>query len=157
MSDCKSAPTPFHSGVKLTIECTTPLVDATLYCQLVSSLIYLTHNRPYLSFAVSLVSRFMQQPHESHWQAAKRILRYLQGTLHYGVFYLSITTVSLSGYIDSDWEGDSSNQWSTASYVFQLDSGPISWLSKKVKTLSLPSCEAEYRVAKEAPKEAIWL
>ena len=66
MSDCKYDPTPFQSGVKLTVECTTPLVNATLYHQLVGSLIYLTHSRPDLSFFVSLVSRFMQQPHESH-------------------------------------------------------------------------------------------
>ena len=67
MSDCKSTPIPFQSGVKLNVECTTPLVDATLYHQLVGSLIYLTHSQPGLSFSVSLVSRFMQQPHESHW------------------------------------------------------------------------------------------
>ena len=59
MSDCKSAPTPFQSGVKLTVECTTPLVDATLYRQLVGSLIYLTHSQPDLSFSISLVSRFI--------------------------------------------------------------------------------------------------
>ena len=59
MSDCKSSPTPFQSGVKLTVECTTPLVDANIYRQLVGSLIYLTHNRPDLSFVISLVSRFM--------------------------------------------------------------------------------------------------
>ena len=153
MSDCKSAPTPFQSGVKLVVECTTSLVDATLYHQLVGSLIYLTHSRPYLSFVVNLVSRFVQQPHEIHWQEAKRILRYLQGTLHYGVFYSSSTTVSLSGYTNSNWEGDSFDRQSTAGYVFQLGSGPISWSSKRGKTLSLSSCEAEYR----AVKEAVWL
>ena len=62
----------------------------------------------------------MQQPHESHWQEAKRILRYLQGTLHYGVFYSRSTTISVFGYTDFDWEGDSSNQLSTVGYVFQL-------------------------------------
>ena len=61
MSDCKSAPTPFQSGVKLIVECTTPLVDATLYRQLVGSLIYLTHSQPDLSFSISLVSRFMHK------------------------------------------------------------------------------------------------
>ena len=71
MSDCKSTPTPFQSSLKLTVECTTPLIDATLYRQLVGSLIYLTHSRPDLSFAISLVSRFMQKPHEIHWQEAK--------------------------------------------------------------------------------------
>ena len=124
---------------------------------LVGSLIYLTHSRPCLSFSISLVSRFMQKPHESHWKVAKRILIYLQGTLHYSVFYSSSTTVSLFGYTDSDWAGDSSDRRSTVGYVFQLGSGPISWSSKKVKTLYLSSCEAEYRVAKEAAKEEVWL
>ena len=67
MSNCKPAPTPFQSGVKLTIECTTPLVDATLYRKLIGSLIYLTHIRLDLVFPASMISRFMQQPRESHW------------------------------------------------------------------------------------------
>ena len=99
----------------------------------------------------------MQQPHEIHWQETKRILRYLQGKLHYGVFYSSSTTISLSPYTDSDLASDGSDRRSTAGYEFQLGSGPISWSSKKVKTLSLSSCEAEYRAAKEAAKEVIWL
>ena len=68
-------------------------------------------------------------------------------------FYSSSTIVSLSSYTDFDWAGDSSDRRSTACYVFQLGSGLISWSSKKVKTLSLSSCEAEYR----ATKEAFWL
>ena len=104
-----------------------------------------------------MVSRFMHQPHESHWQAAKRILRYLQGALYYGVFYSSSATTLLVGYKYSDWTGDSYDRRSIAGYIFQLGSGPISWSRKKVKTLSLLSCEAEYRATKEAAKEAVWL
>ena len=152
MSNCKPAPTPFQSDVKLTIECTTPLVDATLYHQLVGSLIYLTHSRLDLFFSISMISQFMQQPHEIHWQANKRILRDLQGTLHYGVFYSSNATILLSGYTDSDWEDDSYDRWSTVGYIFQLGLGLISWSNKKLKTLSLSPCEEEYRVAKEAAK-----
>jgi hypothetical protein len=66
MIDCKSTPTPFLSGVKLEDGRDTPLVDNTLYRQLVGSLLYLTHSRPYLSYAVDIVSRFMQEPHELH-------------------------------------------------------------------------------------------
>lgn len=74
MLDCKPAPTPFQSGVTLSTPCTSPLVDPTLYRQLVGSLLYLTHTRPDLSFAVGLVSRFSHELHESHWQATKHIL-----------------------------------------------------------------------------------
>jgi hypothetical protein len=74
MTDYKSAPNPFLSGVKLEDGGETPLVDTTLYRQIVGSLLYLTHSRPYLSYAVGAVSRFMQEPHELHWKVAKRIL-----------------------------------------------------------------------------------
>jgi len=109
MSDCKPTPSSFHPSVKLIVECTSPLVGATLYRQFIGSLIYLTHNIIDLSFVVSMISRLMQQPHESHSHEDKMILIYLQGALHYGVFYLSIVTVSLYGYTNSDWEGDSSD------------------------------------------------
>jgi hypothetical protein len=68
MKDYKSAPTPFLSGVKLEDGGETPLVDITLYIHLVGILLYLTHSRPDLSYAVDIVSRFMQEPHELHWK-----------------------------------------------------------------------------------------
>ena len=74
MEDCKPAPSPFQSGVKISATCTSPEVDATLYRQLASSLLYLTHSRPDLSFFVGCVACYMQTPHESQWKAAKRIL-----------------------------------------------------------------------------------
>ena len=66
MEDCKPAPSPFQSGVKLFATCTSPGVDSTLYRQLVGSVLYLTHSRPDLSFAIGCVARYMQTPHESH-------------------------------------------------------------------------------------------
>ena len=77
MEDCKPAPSPFQSGVKLSVNFTTPEVDATLYRQLIGKILYLTHTHPNLSFAVGLVARFMHQPHESHCKVAKIILRYI--------------------------------------------------------------------------------
>ena len=66
MEDCKIAPSPFQSSVKISVTCITPEVDATLYRQLIGKLLYLTHNCPDLSFVVGLVAQFMHQPHESH-------------------------------------------------------------------------------------------
>ena len=74
MEYCKPTPSPFQSGVKLFATCTSPEVDATLYRQIVGSLLYLTHSRPDLSFVVGRVAHYMQTPHESHWKAAKIIL-----------------------------------------------------------------------------------
>eukprot|EP00253_Pinus_taeda_P006920 PITA_06920 len=78
MEDCKPTPSPFQSGFKLSVTCTSPKADATFYCQLVGKLLYLTHTRHNLSFFVALIARFMKNPHESHWKAAKRILRYVR-------------------------------------------------------------------------------
>eukprot|EP00253_Pinus_taeda_P013989 PITA_13989 len=157
MEDCKPAPSPFQSGVKLSVSCTSPEVDATLYRQLVGTLLYLTHTRPDLSFAVGLVARFMQNPRESHWKAAKRILRYVRGTVQFVIHYSAKETPLLVGFTDSDWAGDPDDRKSTAGYVFTLGSGPITWACKKQAAISLSSAEAEYRGAVEASKEALWL
>jgi hypothetical protein len=77
MTDCKSTPTPFLLGVRIEDGEETPLVDITWYRQLVGILLYLTHSRLELSYAVGEISRFMQEPHELHWKAAKHILRYV--------------------------------------------------------------------------------
>ena len=157
MEDCKPTPSPFQSGVKLVTTCTTPKVDSTLYRQLVGSLLYLTHTRPDISFVVGLVARYMQTPHESHWKAAKRILRYIRGTIQFGIQYSSRGTPLLVGFSDSDWAGDPDDRKSTAGYVFSLGSGPITWASKKQTSLALSSAEAEYRAVVNASKEAMWL
>ena len=68
MEDCKPAPSPFQYGVKLSLTCTSPEIDSTLYRQLIGSLLYLTHSCLDISFVVGLVSWYMQHPHESHWK-----------------------------------------------------------------------------------------
>jgi hypothetical protein len=77
MADCKPCATPFQSGVKLTKTCQTPTVDAAIHQELVDSLIYLTHSQLDISFAVRMVSQFMEDPRESHWKAVKRFVHYL--------------------------------------------------------------------------------
>ena len=77
MSDCKVVSTPFLSSVKLEAKCSTPVVDATLYRQLVRSLVYLTHACPDISFVVGMVSLFMQELHELQWKVSKCILHYI--------------------------------------------------------------------------------
>eukprot|EP00253_Pinus_taeda_P022965 PITA_22965 len=157
MEDCKPAPSPFQSGVKLSVTCTSPKVDATLYRQLVGKLLYLTHTHPDLSFVVGLVVRFMQTPRERHWKAAKIILRYVRGTVQFGIHYSAEASPLLVGFADSDWAGDPDDRKSTAGYVFTLGSGPITWACKKQGAIFLSSAEAEYRGVVETSKEALWL
>ena len=103
MMSCKLATTPLEFGLKLYGHDDSKSVGATLYRQLVGSLIYLTTTRPDISFAVSMVSRFMSNPKEIHWKATKRILRYPLGTIGYGLIYRSIEYFRLIGYTYSDW------------------------------------------------------
>ena len=120
------------------------------------SLLYLTHTRPDISFTVGLVSRFSHDPHESHWQASKRILRYIRGTTCYGIHY-TLGDPHIVGYTDSDWAGDVDDRKSTSGFVFCLGSGPITWSCKKQHAHALSSTEAEYRAAVLASQEVLWL
>eukprot|EP00253_Pinus_taeda_P025536 PITA_25536 len=131
MTDYKPAPTPFLSGVLLEDGGDTPLADSTLYRQLVGSLLYLTHSRPELSYAIGVVSKYMQELHFLHWNASKRILRYVQGTITFRIHYTAGTVLNLLGFTDSDCAGDNIDRKSTSGYSLSLGSGPICWSSKK--------------------------
>jgi hypothetical protein len=132
MVDCKPCATPFQSGVKLTKTYQTPVVDATLYRQLVNNIIYLTHSRPDISFVVSVVSRFMQDPKESHWKEVKQIVHYLKGTTHFGIKYCQ-SSDSLVGFTDFDWASDNDDQKSTSGYVFFYSTRPFGVVMQETK------------------------
>eukprot|EP00253_Pinus_taeda_P008424 PITA_08424 len=154
---CKPTPSPFQFGAKLSLTCTSPEVDATLYSQLVEKLLYLTHTRPDLSFIVGLVAWFMKNPHESHWKTTKRILHYVRDTIQYGIHYSAEASPLLVGFTDSNWASDPDDRNSIVGYVFTLVSRPITWACKKQSVISLSSTEPEYRGIVEASKEAMWL
>ena len=106
MKYCKTSKTPFLSRVKLEEAGSSPMVNNTLYRQLIGCLLYLKHNQTGLSYAVSVASRYMDQPHEIHWRAAKRILNFVQGTRNHGIFYKEKSGLELIGFTDSDWASE---------------------------------------------------
>ena len=79
--------------------------DPTLYRQLIGSLMYLVNTRLDTSFAVNSLIQFMVDPRRVHWTTVKHILRYIRGTLEYGVVYERLESVQLAGFTDADWEG----------------------------------------------------
>lgn len=87
MLDCKSTPTPLLEGFVTQSKKITPGVDQTNYCQALGKLLYLTNTRPDLSHSVGLVTRFMFVPQQQHMEVVHHILRYIKGTLNYGIFY----------------------------------------------------------------------
>ncbi|GMI82979.1 cysteine-rich RLK (RECEPTOR-like protein kinase) 8 [Hibiscus trionum] len=149
--------TPMETNVKLKKDGGKILQDARKFQQLVGSLIYLTITRPEISYSVSVISQFMQNPKSHHLDAAKRILRYIKGSLEYGLMYKKNDSFLLSGYIDADWAGDATDRRSTSGYCFDFGSAVVSWCSKKQPTVALSSTEAEYIAATMAAQECIWM
>ena len=97
------------------------------------------------------------EPRYEHWTTAKHVLRYIRGTINYGLRYTASSDIQLHGFIDLDWAGSAEDRKITSGMCFSLGSAMISWGSRKQKSVALSTAEAEYMVAREACKEAIWL
>lgn len=143
------------------------------YRECVGRLIYLTRTtRPDIAFAVSVVCRYMQNPGRRHWNAVKRILRYLKKTVEFelrlspddGSTRMSACDRSspingparLSGNVDADWGGDVDTCKSTSGYGFFIGSALISWSAKAQPQTATSSTHAEYIAAYNAATECIW-
>ncbi|CAL8169320.1 unnamed protein product [Prunus armeniaca] len=157
MLNCKPMDTPMEINLKLSSNDGAPRADASMYRSIVGSLIYLSNTRPDIVHAVSVVSRFMNDPSNHHFAAVKRILRYVQGTKGYGLKYTQEKESILVGFTDSDWAGAIDDRRSTSGHVFFLGKKVISWSSKKQSTVALSTAEAEYISATSAACEAVWI
>ena len=125
MKDYNPVSTPTKFGLKLNKDHEGKKVDSTLYKQIVGSLMYLTVTRPDIMYSMSLISRYMENPTEIHLLVAKRILRYLQETRDFGLFYKKGEKLELFGFTNNDYVEDQDDKNSTSSYVFMLGTGVI--------------------------------
>jgi len=128
MQDAKTVSTPIDISQKLTkVVDGEALFDQSEYQSTVCCLLYLsTSTRPDISFAVSNVVKYSSEPTQRHWNAVKRILRYLKGTATHGLRYTAGSTEDLRGFSDSDWAGDLDDRKSTSGYLFLISGTPIS-------------------------------
>ena len=157
MSSCNAVNNPMVPGTKLSSQEKGEEIDSTEYKQLIGSLMYITTTRPDIMYAVSFLSRFMAAPKEGHLLAAKRILRYLRGTMKFGIFYKRSSDSTLKGYTDSDFAGDLDGGKSTSGYVFMIGDGAVAWSSKKQPIVTLSTTEAEYVAATTCACQSIWM
>jgi hypothetical protein len=119
MLEYKSMNTPMETKLKLLVDTSSELIDATLYKQIIGSLMYLTNTRPDICFAVNTLSQFLVEPRRVHLVVAKHVMRYLKGTLDCGLSYNGDHDFRLSGYTDSDWVGSVSDRKNTSGLLFQ--------------------------------------
>lgn len=157
MSSCKPCTTPVDLSAKLSSTDGPLFSDPTLYRSLAGALQYLTFTRPDISYAVQQVCLFMHEPRDSHFAFMKRIIRYIQGTIDYGIRIIKSTSHCLVAYSDADWGGCPDSRRSTSGYCVFLGDNLISWSSKRQPTVSRSSAEAEYRGVANAVAEATWI
>ena len=146
MTDYKAMTTPMASNLKLLSNASSESDDATMYCQM----IYLTNTRPDICFTVNTLRH-------AHLMVENHAVRYVKGTVDYGIKYDANQKINLEGYIDLDWAGSAIDRKSTSWCFFSMGSGVISWFGKKQSCLALSTAEAEYFPACSTSCEAVWL
>ncbi|KAL3733972.1 hypothetical protein ACJRO7_023338 [Eucalyptus globulus] len=157
MGDAKEVATPLATGHSLSVHDKQSPTNATEFRSLIGALQYLNITRPDLGFAVNKLSQFMHKPTTTHWTAAKRLLRYLKGTLFHGLHLRCDTRPMLHAYTDADWAGNIDDRTSTSGFVIYIGANPISWSSRKQQSVAWSSTEAEYRAIAMASAELIWV
>ena len=144
MENYKPTKTPYCPSTRLLPHDGVALFEPTENRSMVGALQYLTFTRPVLDFSVHQLCQFMSNPTTLHLEAAKRVLRYLRGTLYHGISFSS-SPLTLTAFSDADWAEDLFDRRSTAGLLVFLGPSPISWSSKKQTTVARTSTETEYR------------
>lgn len=166
MTSCKPVMTPIATHFKLSSSQCPKTEEEKLemakipYANAVGYMMYaMVLTRPDISYALSVVSRYMVSPGKEHWRAVKWVLRYLSGTLNQGLVYgkSGIKSEGISGFVDSDFAGDLDRRRSLTGYLYMLDGCLINWKASLQYVVALSTTEAEYTAAAEAVKEALWM
>jgi hypothetical protein len=156
--------TPMNPGMKFTKvgllgDAESPRVDSKQYQTVIGCIMYaMLGTRPDISFTISRLAQFNNDPREQHWNAVKQLLLYLATTADHGISYKYVEGVEdpqLVGFTDSDWANDQDSRRSTTGYVFCMAGGAISWKSRRQPTVALSTTEAEYMAACDATREAV--
>ena len=158
LSSCNAVKYPMEANIPLSKDEEGKAINPTIFRSLIGGLRYLVHTRPDIAYSVGVVSRYMERPTTLHMNAVKRILRYVKGTVNYGLIYEQGTgNYLLSGYSDSDLAGCVEDRKSTGGMVFYLNDSLITWVSQKQRCVALSSCEAEFMAANAAACQGVWL
>ena len=128
------------------------------YQQAIGSLMYAAiHTRPDIAFALNRLSQYLSDPAEHHGHALKKLMRYVRSTIDLGITYGVSGSMELVGYSDSDYASDRLDRKSILAYIYMLGGGPVSWMSRKQKSVATSTTEAEYMALSTCAKEGLWI
>ncbi|CAM8907631.1 unnamed protein product [Rhodiola kirilowii] len=151
--NCSPVSTPIDPNVKL-LPNAGEAVSQLEYSQVINCLMYaMTSTRPDIAYVVGKLSRYTSKPSTQHWEAIRRVLKYLKGTMNHGLVYAGFPSV-LEGYTDASWITNLEDHSSTSGWVFLLGGGVISWASKKQTCITSSTMKSEFIALAAAGKEA---
>lgn len=160
MSDCKPVKSPMDANEKLkSTNENTNILHGVPYQELIGCLLYISQGtRPDISYVVNLLSKYNNRPEMQHWNALKRVLRYLKGSQDYRLTFKNVPDENMThGYCDADWASSEDDRRSCTGYVFTFQGGSISWNSRRQPTVALSTTEAEYMSLTSCIQEGLWL
>ena len=148
--------TPYNANTHLMKNQSDPMGQVE-YAQIIESLMHLMNfSRPDIAYTMCRLSRYTHNPNNDHWSALARLIKYLRGTMNYGILYSGFLAV-LEGYSDANWISDSDEIKSISGYVFTLRGGVVAWKSSKQTLIATSTMESEFIALEFAGKEAEWL
>jgi hypothetical protein len=150
---------PAEPNVKLAKAANDATITQAPYQSAIGALLYLAIlTRPDISFVVQHLSQFNSKPTNAHWNAVKRVFRYLRGTIDDGITYSHTSNkLNVVAYSDANWASDITDRRSITGFVFLLCGGPVSWSSKKQPSVALSTMEAEYMALSSTGRHAAWV
>ncbi|GJX23262.1 retrovirus-related pol polyprotein from transposon TNT 1-94 [Tanacetum coccineum] len=149
--------TPMVDRLKLDKDLLGIPVDQTRFRGMVGSLMYLTASRPDLVFVVCMCARYQAKPTKKHLEAIKRVFRYLNRTINMGLWYPKDNVISLTAYADADHAGCQDSRRSTSGSAQFLGDRLVSWSSKKQRSTTISTTEAEYIAMSGCYAQILWM
>lgn len=134
-----------------------PLEDPTMYKSIIIGLQYYTMTRSDIAYIINKVYQFFGASTDVHWQATKRVLRYLSGTASYGLLLQKSSTLDLMGFTVIDWARNVNDRKSIGTYCVFSRNSLLSWVSSKQKVILRSNTEIEYMALALVTFESIWL
>lgn len=150
---------PIPTDPQLTLDSTvfetkSTQAEGAPYSEVIGSFLYLSQiTRPYVTFTVNLVSRYLEKPLKVYWNAVKRIFNYLKSTKNFGLLYSTNININVIVYSDADYVGDITIRRSTSGSVFSVNKGLVAWSSQRQKSVSLSTTESEYIALNQTVQE----